>query len=167
MKLKKIDKYQKIGIFINVFFIFFLGFIHADNRVLQICSSYQIINTLTNTISFEKNVTLISNQFKLCADKVVIIRGHGNDNVSSLKAYGNPVTIYYTLSSGDLVSAQSLIVCYDSVNKIITFTGDVKIKKSENSIQSDNIVYLIDQKIIQANSTENHKTITTLLIDPT
>lgn len=166
MQSKKINKYYMILIKIYITFIYFINITHANYQIIQIYSLYQSIDILTNTISFKTNVILQYKQCKINANKILITQDHNTHNILILKAFGNPVILNYTSKSGNIISAQSLIMYYDSINNLIKFTGNAKIEQAGNSIQSDDIIYSITKKRIQAISKENNKIITTLLIKP-
>lgn len=167
MKLKKTSAYQIIFIIITSIYMLYINITYADQQNIQIYSSYQSINILTNTIIFKTDVVLKFKQTTLYADKIMITHDQSKHNISMLQAFGNPVILNYIPKLGNITSGRAAIICYDSIKQVITFTGQARIEQSGNSIQSDNIMYSINQKTIHAFSKENRKTITVLLVKTT
>lgn len=165
MKLNNFKKYQIIFFLLNIL-LYILTFDYANSQVIQIYSKYQSIDTVTNTIFFKDNVVFKYNQMELFAKKIMIIYDQETRYLSMVKAYGNPVFITYNQESECIISAQSSIAYYNVVDNIITFIGNARIDKSGSSIQSDNIIYLINQKKIHSISNKDNKSITILKINP-
>lgn len=166
MKSNQLNNYLFVFILVNIIFVHCIHSIHANHQMIQVYSSYQSIDILTNTIIFKTNVILECKQMQLHADSIMITHDYNTHKISMLQASGNPVIVNHTPESGNTISVQSLIVYYDAIKNIITFSGRACIKQSENSIQSDNITYSVDQKKIEAISKKDGKTITILLIKP-
>lgn len=159
MKFKKYNKKKTTLILINIF-VCLLNTTYANkNQIIQIYSTYQKINALTNKITFKEHVRLKHKNIKLHADTITIIYSKNDQAISILEAHGNPAILYHTQKPGcSIISAESLSMYYDSISNTITFSGNVCIKQSHNSIHSDNIIYSINQKKIQATSNNKGNT---------
>lgn len=152
-----------ICIFINIAHVIFTNVIYADNQTIQVYSSYQFIDLLTNTVNFKKDVIMIYKKIRLSADNVIITHNKMY-NISMIKAFGNPVSINYILDTDNIIYARSLVMHYDFGNNIVKFLGCACIEKSGTSIQGDDIIYLINEKKIQAFAKEKEKIVTILSI---
>lgn len=138
---------------------------YQHKSMIKILSSSQTTNILTNTIIFQGTVTLKYQDINMHADKIFIQNIKKKNNLPIIKAYGNPVTFYQIQKLGDIIiSAQSLIVHYDTINNIINLIGNAYINQAGNSIHSDNITYIIKDKKIKATANQNNQVITTFLI---
>ncbi|CAD83570.1 OstA-like protein (organic solvent tolerance) [Candidatus Blochmanniella floridana] len=167
MKFRICNKlYIIIYILINIL-IFLKNFTYANSPIIEIHSEYQSINKLTNVIHFTDNVICKYKNIKLYADKVIITHNQKKYKSSILTAYGHPATIHYIQTSKNITSASAEVIFFDSIDNIITFSGNAHIKYLGNSIYSDNIIYSINQKKIQAISNQNNQTTTILSIYPT
>lgn len=165
MKIKEFSKYKIILFIVNFICIFSINTVCASNQIMKVYSNNQSIDILTNTISFEKNVILKYNQITVHADNVMITHNHDTHQISMITAFGNPIIINdIVLSDNVVISAQSLMLYYDVINNIMKLSEDVQITQSGNSIKSDEIIFFIKQKKIQAFSKESNKTVMTLLI---
>lgn len=167
MQLNNFNIHQIIFVLISIS-IYSINLSYAiTDSVIQIYSQYQFINILTNTILFKDNVILKYKQTELHANKIVITCHKDTQCPSMIKAFGSPVILRQKQNPNHIIiSAQSSVVYYNVSNNIITFTGNARIERLGSSIQSDNIIYLINQKEVQAISEKNNKTITILQIDP-
>ncbi|URJ25134.1 lipopolysaccharide transport periplasmic protein LptA [Candidatus Blochmannia ocreatus (nom. nud.)] len=140
--------------------------IQKNIQTIEIYSSYQTIDILTDTITFTGKVTLKYKNIDLYADKILISHIKNTQLPSMIKAYGNPVTLKQIPKIGHTIFAQSLIVQYNADHHILSFIGDACIKQADNSIKAENIIYLINKKQIKAISNKNKQIISTLLIKP-
>lgn len=166
MKLNTSHIFQIILILINSFLIitYSNAKTNQNEKIIQIYSRSQITNMLTNTIIFQDQVTLKYQNINIYANKILVHYVQDKYNYPTIKAYGNPVTLYQTKNKlQDAISAQSLIVYYDANHHIITLIGKAYIKKSGHSIYSDKITYTIKDKQIKATANPGNQVITTLI----
>ncbi|WP_236840120.1 lipopolysaccharide transport periplasmic protein LptA [Blochmannia endosymbiont of Camponotus nipponensis] len=135
---------------------------HKNPQIVQVYSSRQSINMLTNTIVFTGQVTLKYKNIDLNADKILIAHTKDTHNLSKIEAHGNPVTLKQHQEIGNTILARSLIMHYNADNDTIIFIGHAYIEQSGNSIQGDKIIYSIKNKKMKAISHQGNKVITTL-----
>lgn len=157
--------FQKIITFINLFVItaHSNSTLNQHNQIIKIYSTSQITNMLNNTITFQDQVKFIHHNINIYADKILVHYIPNKCNFSTITAYGNPVVLCQKQKkSNNKISAQSLKMCYNTDDHIITLIGDAYIKKSENSIHSDYITYMIKEKKIKAHSSPGNQVITIL-----
>ncbi|ADV33456.1 lipopolysaccharide transport periplasmic protein [Candidatus Blochmanniella vafra str. BVAF] len=170
MNINKFKPYQIIlFILINILLSTLEKIANSNNQSIEIHSTSQLINTPENIIIFKDHVVLKYKNIRLCADKIII--NHNTNNyklIKCIKAYGHPVIFQNTQkkTSDIITSAQANTICYDIENNSIIFNGNVYIKQLGNSIHSDNIVYSINEKKIQATSNTNGNTTAILVIHP-
>lgn len=159
VNFKKFSTYQMI-----FFVIYFIDLAYADHQKIQIYSAYQSMNVSTSTVNFKTNVKLHYKQITLSADNVIITYDRNTRSILTIKALGDPVVLHQITNSDNTIYAQSLMVYYNNIKNMITFTGNVIVEQSGNSIQGDTIIYSIIQKKIQAFSKEKNKIITIVAI---
>lgn len=155
-----------ILISINVFLIitYSNATTYQYKPIIKIYSTSQITNILTNTITFQGQVTLKYQNINIHADTIFIKNIKNKKCLPIIKAYGNPVTLHQVQTPENTISAQSLMIQYDANKNTITLIGNAYIKQAGNSIHSDKIIYTIKDKKIRAIANQNNQVITNFLI---
>lgn len=135
-----------------------------NNEPISIDANNQKIDLEKNTITFNGNVVIVQDDLTIKADKVIINNMQQKDN-QIITAYGNPVY----LEKIDIKNPQQPMKGY--ANKLIyivkrnsvTLLNNAKLLQAGNQINSNKIIYQIDQQQVFAQSDNKNRVKTKLI----
>lgn len=118
------------------------------NDEIQIQADYMKFDINTGSSHYSGNVSIVQGNIKLTGDNVTITRK--NDEIHDIKVDGSPAQYLQDENSGTKVHAVSKHMEYDTNTHRLVLTVDASLKQSDQTVESQHIVYDTRNKVILA-----------------
>lgn len=135
-----------------------------NNKPISIDADNQQIDLQKNTITFTGNVVIIQDGLKIKANTVIITEMQSKDN-QIITANGKPVYFEQTYQNDNkqTITGHANQLVYMVKQNNVTLTGNAELFQQDNHINSDKIVYDVEQQKILAESDTGNRVKTTII----
>lgn len=133
------------------------------NKPVIIDSLKQSLDMQSNVSVFSDHVIITQGTINIHAEKVIVTYPGGKKDKAYIEAFGDPVTFYQKLDTGKPIQGHSQKVKYDIANKLLTLTGNAYLEQLNSNVQSNCIVYLVQEQHMQAFSDKGQHVTTVLM----
>ena len=134
-------------------------------KPINIGADKAFIDDAKGYVSYEGNVTLVQGTLSLKASRVEVQRGSHGGFLGT--ATGNPVEFRQRLeSSQKMVEGQANEIKYDTATELLKLQGKAHIKRGEDEISSDVLIYDLKSENFQAGSSTQQGRVKAIIAAP-
>jgi lipopolysaccharide export system protein LptA len=128
----------------------------SDNDEIQVQSNYMKLNLETGSSIYTGNVNITQGSITLTGENVVITRK--DDEIQDINVDGKPAHYLQDENTDNKVHAISEHMKYVTRTHRLVMTGNASLEQSDQTVESQRIVYDTQNKVIIAGKDKNTKT---------
>lgn len=147
----------KIAVFVLPCVVFASESPFTANSPIHIESDQVRFEQLSNEITYQGHVVVISGHQKLYADEVIVKRD-SKQNIESIHARGQPAHFKSLLKDTKIpVDAFATRIDYDPIHSVLTLAGEAKIVHQQDTFEGPLLKYEINNQKIEAIQVKNQR----------
>lgn len=125
---------------------------------IQIRADYMKFDLETGESLYRGNVSIVQGTIKLTGEEVIIRREQkGANEISDIVVSGNPARYLQDENSNNIVRAVSQHMKYSSRENRLVMTDNARLEQSDQTVESQRIIYDTANKAIIAGKNRNQK----------
>jgi lipopolysaccharide export system protein LptA len=98
-----------------------------------------------NRVVFYDNVVVTQGTILIHADRLTVLSS-GETGTEVMIANGQPATFYQELDDGKKINTESNEIRYELSKKLLTLSGNARLRQADSEVKSDKIIYQIDKQ---------------------
>ena len=120
-------------------------------KPINVVSKEQVADLKKNKVIFDGAVHVTQGSMEIKADRIEVLRGK-DGKLSSIKAYGSPVTFKQKLDTGKIFHTRSSTLSYLPKDTMIVLEGKASIWQGESRMEGERIEYNIQTQKMRAHN---------------